>query len=101
MKKLTATLALLFMFSAWADRYKAPSFSWSDLSPNEKAKPQPQEWDSNYKVQEKFIPERHLASEEEEGVTRDPSSEDKMKKEVEKKYPVARPWRLEPKERDY
>jgi len=102
MKKLTATIALLFVFSAWADRYKAPSFNWSDLSPTEKAKPQPQEWDSKYKVQEDYVPERDVASEEEdEGATRNPSSETKVKEEKTKKYPIARPWQLEPKGLDY
>ncbi len=98
MKKLTVVFALIFVSNIWADRYKAPSFSWSDMSPTQKAQPQPQEWDSNYKVQEKFEPERELASEE-DGAERNPSSEDEKKKKS-KKYPVAKPWQMESKGRE-
>jgi hypothetical protein len=102
MKRLTATLAFILMFSAWADRYQAPTFNWGGKTPTKRAQPQPQEWDSNYKVQEKFEKERDLASED--NAKRYPSSEKeeekKKKKKKQEKYPIAKPWQMEVKGKD-
>lgn len=94
---LLSTFIFLMAFSAGAEGYKAPDISIARHPDHSGQVVQEGQWESGYKVEEKSIPDRDVASEEEVEKSmkkRGPSSE--RKPSSKNKKPGVEPWPFDP-----
>ncbi len=95
-----STFLFLTSFTVMAGPYKAPHVKISMHPDHSGQVIKSGQWESEYKVEEKMLPDRELASEPEEGVKspskkkRGPSSERKPSSKGKK--PSIEPWPFDP-----
>ncbi|OUR96364.1 hypothetical protein A9Q84_08390 [Halobacteriovorax marinus] len=93
---LLSTFIFLIAFQASAEGYKAPDIKIARHPDHSGQVVQEGQWESGYKVEEKSIPDRDVASEEDEQPMkkRGPSSERTPSSKIKK--PGVEPWPFDP-----